>query len=54
MNPTLFATTCALAWLSTAAVVCAQSPTPGPTNPVPPNPQAHPGATIVINPTIEE
>lgn len=29
------------------------SPSPGPTNPVPPNPQAKPG-TIVINPTEEE
>jgi hypothetical protein len=33
------------------------SPRPGPTNPTSPpatNPQAQPGATIVINPTIEE
>lgn len=30
------------------------SPAPGPTNPVPPNPQAQPGATIVINPTQDE
>lgn len=35
----------------------AQSPQPGPTNPTVPssnNPQAQPGATIVVNPTIEE
>jgi hypothetical protein len=34
----------------------APSPQPGPTNPAPPpgNPQAQPGATIVINPTVEE
>jgi hypothetical protein len=32
------------------------SPQPGPTNPTTPpnNPQAHPGATMVINPTVEE
>lgn len=32
------------------------SPQPGPTNPNPPpdNPQAQPGATILINPTLEE
>ena len=33
------------------------SPQPGPNNPAPPpggNPQAQPGATIVINPTVEE
>jgi hypothetical protein len=33
------------------------SPAPGPTNPTPPaagHPQAQPGATIVINPTLEE
>jgi len=29
-------------------------PTPGPTNPNQPNPQAQPGATIVINPTERE
>ena len=34
----------------------APSPRPGPTNPTSPpaNPQAQPGATIVINPTVEE
>lgn len=35
----------------------APSPQPGPTNPTVPssnNPQAQPGATIVVNPTIEE
>lgn len=30
------------------------SPTPGPTNPTAPNPQAQPGANIVINPTQDE
>jgi len=32
------------------------SPQPGPTNPTSPstNPQAQPGATIVVNPTVEE
>lgn len=36
-------------------VASAQStPAPGPTNPIPPNPQSQPGATIVINPTLEE
>jgi hypothetical protein len=29
-------------------------PTPGPTNPTPPNPQAKAGATIVVNPTMDE
>jgi hypothetical protein len=31
-------------------------PSPGPTNPnqPPPNPQAQPGATMVINPTVDE
>jgi hypothetical protein len=45
------------------AVVCAalsmgakaqNSPAPGPTNPIPPNPQSKSGATIVVNPTVEE
>jgi hypothetical protein len=43
--------------LTSAAVVSAQTtpaPSPGPTNPIPPNPQAQPGATIVINPTTDE
>lgn len=55
----------ALAFASSAALLLgvsvslgqgAPSPQPGPTNPAPPpgNPQAQPGATIVINPTVEE
>lgn len=32
----------------------APGPTPGPTHPGTPNPQAKPGATIVVNPTAEE
>ena len=32
----------------------APSPSPGPTNPVPPAPQAKPGADLVINPTTDE
>ena len=34
----------------------APSPQPGPTNPTSPatNPQAQPGATMVVNPTVEE
>ena len=48
--------------LATAALLCAAvaqaqtSPTPGPTNPYPaqPNPLAQPGADLVINPTREE
>lgn len=30
------------------------SPTPGPTNPIPPNPQSQGSSTIVINPTEAE
>jgi hypothetical protein len=40
-----------------ANCVLAQStpgPTPGPTNPTPPNPQAKPGSTIVVNPTADQ
>ena len=44
--------------LTVAVVLCATASlaqtTPGPTNPVPPNPQAKPGATMVINPTEDE
>jgi hypothetical protein len=37
------------------SVALAQNaPSPGPTNPAPPNPQGKEGATIVINPTAEE
>lgn len=47
----------ATALLLMTAVAHGQSPTPapapGPTHPVP-NPQAQPGATIVINPTQDE
>jgi len=44
------------AGLSASLAQGAPSPQPGPTNPSPPggNPQAQPGATIVINPTVEE
>ena len=38
----------------TNAAPAQTAPTPGPTNPTQPNPQAHPGATIVINPTEQE
>lgn len=43
-----------------AVAVCASpalaqnAPSPGPTNPSVPNPQAKPGATIVVNPTEQE
>jgi hypothetical protein len=37
-----------------AAAFAQTGPSPGPTNPVPPNPQAKPGATIVVNPTTDE
>jgi hypothetical protein len=42
--------------VSTSLGQGAPSPQPGPINPAPPpgNPQAQPGATIVINPTVEE
>lgn len=41
--------------LALAATAVAQNlPAPGPTNPVPANPQAKPGATIVVNPTEQE
>ena len=41
--------------MSFAAVGLAQNqPSPGPTNPVPPDPQSKSGATIVVNPTEEE
>lgn len=43
-----------IALVTSATVAIAQttpSPSPGPTNPVPPNPQSGPGATIVVNPT---
>ncbi|MDX2201823.1 MAG: hypothetical protein NW223_03675 [Hyphomicrobiaceae bacterium] len=40
--------------LAGGALAAAQtSPSPGPVNPAP-NPQAQPGATIVINPTVEQ
>jgi len=59
MQPMLIAATLLLVMtVSANAQVQGQSPTPspapGPTNPVPPNPQAQPGATIVINPTNDE
>ena len=38
----------------TVTTALAQTQAPGPTNPTPPNPQAQPGATMVINPTEEE
>ncbi len=44
----------ALLAVTSTTVVAQTSPTPGPTNPPPPNPQAKPGATIVVNPTIAE
>jgi hypothetical protein len=42
--------------LSTTSSVLSQgTPSPGPTNPTPPpNPQAQPGATIVVNPTADQ
>ena len=50
------ATGLALGFLvGTTVVASAQTaPAPGPTNPTQPNPQAQPGATIVINPTEQE
>jgi Spy/CpxP family protein refolding chaperone len=46
-----YAIAAAVALCATASV--AQT-TPGQTDPTPPNPQAKPGATIVINPTEDE
>ena len=40
--------------VATLAASAQTAPTPGPTNPTQPNPQAQPGATIVINPTQQE
>jgi len=37
-----------------SASIAQSTPSPGPTNPVPPNPQAKSGATIVVNPTADE
>lgn len=55
MQPMLLAMTLLLATtIAGAAQSPTPAPTPGPTNPVQPNPQAQPGATIVINPTIDE
>jgi hypothetical protein len=54
------ASSAAVLWGASVGAGCGQgapSPQPGPTNPTAPsssNPQAQPGATIVINPTIEE
>jgi hypothetical protein len=57
MQPIVIAVTLLLS-ATVMASAQGQSPTPapapGPTNPVPPNPQAQPGATIVINPTQDE
>ena len=39
---------------ATNAALAQTAPTPGPTNPTQPDPQAQPGATIVINPTEQE
>jgi hypothetical protein len=48
----------AIASIMTIAIatstVAQNTPAPGPANPVQPNPQAQPGATIVLNPTMEE
>lgn len=55
--PTMLARAAFAIALMVSSGVLAQgtpSPTPGPTNPTPPNPQSKEGATIVINPTIEE
>ena len=54
-SPTTGTIICTVIGLCCATTAFAQtSPTPGPTNPVPPNPQSKSGATIVINPTEEE
>ena len=44
----------ALALCVTAVAGAQDKQTPGPTKPVQPNPQAKPGATMVLNPTQEE
>ena len=53
------ASSAALLWAASVGASLGQaapSPQPGPTNPSLPstNPQAQPGATIVVNPTLEE
>jgi hypothetical protein len=40
--------------LPLAMTALAQTQAPGPTNLTPPNPQAQPGATMVINPTEQD
>jgi hypothetical protein len=55
MARSIFAIIFAGVWLSSVVLALAQNtPAPGPTNPTPPNPQAQPGATMVINPTEQE
>ena len=39
---------------TTLAASAQTAPAPGPTNPIQPNLQAQPGATIVVNPTEQE
>jgi hypothetical protein len=52
MTHSISAITFAGVWLSSVVMALAQNtPAPGPTNP---NPQAQPGATMVINPTEQE
>lgn len=43
-----------LALVGAASASAQTTPSPGPTNPSVPNPQAKPGATIIINPTEDE
>jgi hypothetical protein len=52
----LCASTAALLAVSIGTGFGQGTPQPGPTNPTSPatNPQAQPGATIVVNPTVEE
>jgi hypothetical protein len=55
MNRFLVKTLIADLWAALSTMALAQNaPAPGPTNPLPPNPQAQPGANMVINPTEQE
>lgn len=45
---------CFLAGIAVAQNSPGPTTGPGPTNPVPPNPQSQPGADIVLNPTADE
>jgi hypothetical protein len=51
---TVTAAVCLFGGMCLARAQATPGPTPGPTNPSLPGPQAKPGATMVVNPTEEE